>query len=307
MSNSAKPDHTQAASTSNFIRSHIEADLAAGRFQGRGWAGQPGAAALHANASADPAAIRTRFPPEPNGYLHLGHAKSICLNFGLAQHYNGACHLRFDDTNPEKEEQQYVDSIEDVVQWLGFDWRQHLYFASNYFDFMYSAAEYLISEKYTSPSYLAVQGGSNGGLLIGAVVNQRPELFKVAFPQVGVMDMLRFHKFTVGWGWVVEYGSSDTIAHFKNLYGYSPIHNIKPANYPAVMVTTADHDDRVVPAHSFKYIATLQENQKGTNPVLIRVDVKAGHGAGKPLSKTIEEVADMYSFMLYNMGVTPKW
>jgi glutaminyl-tRNA synthetase len=145
MSNSAKPDHTQAASTSNFIRSHIEADLAAGRFQGRGWAGQPGAAALHANASADPAAIRTRFPPEPNGYLHLGHAKSICLNFGLAQHYNGACHLRFDDTNPEKEEQQYVDSIEDVVQWLGFDWRQHLYFASNYFDFMYSAAEYLIS------------------------------------------------------------------------------------------------------------------------------------------------------------------
>ncbi len=177
----------------------------------------------------------------------------------------------------------------------------------NVFDDFIAAAEYLISEKYTSPSYLAVQGGSNGGLLIGAVVNQRPELFKVAFPQVGVMDMLRFHKFTVGWGWVVEYGSSDTLAHFKNLYGYSPIHNIKPANYPAVMVTTADHDDRVVPAHSFKYIATLQENQKGTNPVLIRVDVKAGHGAGKPLSKTIEEVADTYSFMLYNMGVTPKW
>ncbi|MBP6511641.1 MAG: S9 family peptidase [Bacteroidia bacterium] len=177
----------------------------------------------------------------------------------------------------------------------------------NVFDDFIAAAEYLISEKYTSPSYLAVQGGSNGGLLIGAVVNQRPELFKVAFPQVGVMDMLRFHKFTVGWGWVVEYGSSDTLAHFKNLYGYSPIHNIKPANYPAVMVTTADHDDRVVPAHSFKYIATLQENQKGTNPVLIRVDVKAGHGAGKPLSKTIDEVADTYSFMLYNMGVTPKW
>lgn len=177
----------------------------------------------------------------------------------------------------------------------------------NVFDDFIAAAEYLISEKYTSPSYLAVQGGSNGGLLIGAVVNQRPELFKVAFPQVGVMDMLRFHKFTVGWGWVVEYGSSDTLAHFKNLYGYSPIHNIKPANYPAVMVTTADHDDRVVPAHSFKYIATLQENQMGTNPVLIRVDVNAGHGAGKPLSKTIEEVADTYSFMLYNMGVTPKW
>lgn len=177
----------------------------------------------------------------------------------------------------------------------------------NVFDDFIAAAEYLIKENYTSSSYLAVQGGSNGGLLIGAVVNQRPELYKVAFPQVGVMDMLRFHKFTVGWGWVVEYGSSDTLEHFKFLYNYSPIHNIKPISHPAVMVTTADHDDRVVPAHSFKYIATLQENQKGTNPVLIRVDVKAGHGAGKPLSKTIEEVADMYSFMLYNMGVTPKW
>jgi len=177
----------------------------------------------------------------------------------------------------------------------------------NVFDDFIGAAEYLIKEKYTSTSYLAVQGGSNGGLLIGAVINQRPELFKVAFPQVGVMDMLRFHKFTVGWGWVVEYGSSDTLAHFKNLYGYSPVHNIKPQEYPAVMVTTADHDDRVVPAHSFKYIATLQENQMGNNPVLIRIDVKAGHGAGKPLSKTIDEVADAYSFMFYNMGITPKW
>ena len=177
----------------------------------------------------------------------------------------------------------------------------------NVFDDFIAAAEYLIKENYTSSSYLAVQGGSNGGLLIGAVVNQRPELFKVAFPQVGVMDMLRFHKFTVGWGWVVEYGSSDTLEHFQYLYNYSPLHNIKPAEYPAVMVTTADHDDRVVPAHSFKYIATLQENQKSLNPVLIRIDVKAGHGAGKPLSKTIEEVADTYSFMLYNMGVTPKF
>lgn len=177
----------------------------------------------------------------------------------------------------------------------------------NVFDDFIAAAEYLVKENYTSPSYLAVQGGSNGGLLIGAVVNQRPELFKVAFPQVGVMDMLRFHKFTVGWGWVVEYGSSDSIQDFRNLYNYSPLHNIRPANYPAVMVTTADHDDRVVPAHSFKYIAALQENQKGTNPVLIRIDVKAGHGAGKPLSKTIEEIADTYSFMFYNMGVTPTW
>lgn len=176
----------------------------------------------------------------------------------------------------------------------------------NVFDDFIAAGEYLVKQNYTSPSYLACQGGSNGGLLIGAVINQRPDLFKVAFPQVGVMDMLRFHKFTVGWGWVVEYGSSDSLAHFKNLYGYSPLHNIKQVNYPAVMVTTADHDDRVVPAHSFKYIATLQENQRGTNPVLIRIDVKAGHGAGKPLSKSIEEIADIYSFMFYNMGIEVK-
>jgi prolyl oligopeptidase len=174
------------------------------------------------------------------------------------------------------------------------------------FDDFIAAAEYLTREKYTSPLRLAIQGGSNGGLLIGAVVNQRPDLFKVAFPQVGVMDMLRFHKFTVGWGWVVEYGSSDSLQHFKNLYGYSPIHNIKPVSHPAVMVTTADHDDRVVPAHSFKYIATLQEKNKGNNPMLIRIDVKAGHGAGKPLSKTIEEIADIYSFMFFNMGVEIK-
>jgi len=134
-----------AASTSNFIRSHIEADLAAGYYASRTWAGKPGPARAHAGASADPEKIRTRFPPEPNGYLHLGHAKSICLNFGLALHYGGACHLRFDDTNPEKEEQEYVDSIQDAVQWLGFDWGPNLYFASDYFAFMYEAAEYLIS------------------------------------------------------------------------------------------------------------------------------------------------------------------
>ncbi len=133
-----------AASTSNFIRSHIEADLAAGKYAARGWAGKPGPAQSHAGATADPAKIRTRFPPEPNGYLHLGHAKSICLNFGLAEHYGGACHLRFDDTNPEKEEQEYVDSIRDAVKWLGFDWGPHGYFASDYFDFMYAAAEHLI-------------------------------------------------------------------------------------------------------------------------------------------------------------------
>jgi glutaminyl-tRNA synthetase len=134
-----------AASTSNFIRSHIEADLAAGKYASRIWGGKPGPARAHAGATADTAKIRTRFPPEPNGYLHLGHAKSICLNFGLALHYGGACHLRFDDTNPEKEEQEYVDSIRDAVQWLGFDWGPNLYFASDYFDFMYEAAEYLIT------------------------------------------------------------------------------------------------------------------------------------------------------------------
>ena len=134
-----------AASISNFIRSAIDADLAAGKHAGRGWAGQPGPGERHRSAAPDPAKIRTRFPPEPNGYLHLGHAKSICLNFGLAEHYGGACHLRFDDTNPEKEEQEYVDSIRDMVQWLGFNWGPHLYFASDYFDFMYEAAEYLIT------------------------------------------------------------------------------------------------------------------------------------------------------------------
>jgi prolyl oligopeptidase len=177
----------------------------------------------------------------------------------------------------------------------------------NVFDDFISAAEYLQKEKYTSPEYTACQGGSNGGLLIGAVINQRPDLYKVAFPQVGVMDMLRFHKFTVGWGWVVEYGSSDSLDQFKNLVKYSPLHNITKKAYPATMVTTADHDDRVVPAHSFKYIATLQENQQGANPVLIRIDVKAGHGAGKPLSKSIDEITDMYAFMFQNMNWKVKY
>jgi len=177
----------------------------------------------------------------------------------------------------------------------------------NVFDDFIAAGEYLINKKYTSSDFLAIQGGSNGGLLIGAVVNQRPDLFKVAFPAVGVMDMLRYHKFTVGWGWVVEYGSSDDAENFKNLYKYSPVHTVKDVKYPAVMVTTADHDDRVVPAHSYKYIATLQEHNTGNNPKLIRIDMKAGHGAGKPLSKTIDELADIYSFLFYNMGVTPKY
>lgn len=173
----------------------------------------------------------------------------------------------------------------------------------NVFDDFISAAQYLIANKYTSSKKLAVRGGSNGGLLVGAVINQRPDLFKVAIPEVGVMDMLRFHKFTIGWNWIAEYGSSERENDFKFLYAYSPIHNIKEGvNYPATMIVTADHDDRVVPAHSFKYAATLQEKYKGKNPVLIRIDTNSGHGASNVM-KNIELAADIYSFTLYNMGV----
>ena len=178
----------------------------------------------------------------------------------------------------------------------------------NVFDDCIACAEYLINNKYTSPKYLALNGGSNGGLLVGAVVNQRPDLFAVAVPQVGVMDMLRYHLFTIGWNWASDYGTSeDDEAMFKALYAYSPLHTIKSGeavHYPAIMVTTADHDDRVVPAHSFKYAATLQAAQTGDQPKIIRIDTKAGHGGGKPISKVLEEQADIYSFILYNMGLT---
>ena len=174
----------------------------------------------------------------------------------------------------------------------------------NVFDDFIGAAEFLIGKKYTNPGKLAIRGGSNGGLLIGAAMTQRPELFKVAIPQVGVMDMLRYHKFTIGWAWATEYGRSDKKEDFENLYKYSPLHNLKPGvKYPATLVTTADHDDRVVPAHSFKFAATLQADNDGANPTLIRIETKAGHGAGKPTSKQIEEAADIWSFVMYNLGM----
>lgn len=173
----------------------------------------------------------------------------------------------------------------------------------NVFDDFIAAAEYLIREKYTSSQKLAINGGSNGGLLVGAVMNQRPELFRVAVPQVGVMDMLRFHKFTIGWNWIADYGSSDNADEFKALYAYSPLHNLRPGvNYPATLITTADHDDRVVPAHSFKYAAALQEVYKGPNPMLIRIDTNSGHGASNT-KKAIEATADVYAFILWNMGI----
>ncbi|WP_394800141.1 prolyl oligopeptidase family serine peptidase [Mucilaginibacter roseus] len=176
----------------------------------------------------------------------------------------------------------------------------------NVFDDFIAAAEYLIKNKYTSKDYLAVSGGSNGGLLIGATITQRPDLCKVAFPAVGVLDMLRYNKFTAGAGWAYDYGTAeDSKEMFEYLYKYSPYHAIKPASYPATMVTTADHDDRVVPAHSFKFASRLQEMQKGNAPILIRIETNAGHGAGRSTAQIISEQADKWSFMFYNMGV--KW
>jgi len=188
----------------------------------------------------------------------------------------------------------------------GEDWHQAgmLDRKQNVFDDFIAAAEYLIAERYTSPPKLAIGGGSNGGLLIGAVLNQRPDLFGAALPAVGVMDMLRFHKFTIGWAWVTEYGSADSVGQFPFLYRYSPIHNMKPgAHYPATLITTADHDDRVVPAHSFKYAAALQAAQGGPDPVLIRIETKAGHGAGKPTAKIIEEQTDRWAFLVHVLHV----
>ncbi|MCC6185623.1 MAG: S9 family peptidase, partial [Chitinophagaceae bacterium] len=188
----------------------------------------------------------------------------------------------------------------------GEDWHRGGMLASkqNVFDDFIAAAEFLIAEKYTNPKRLAIRGGSNGGLLVAACMVQRPELFGVAIPQVGVLDMLRYHKFTVGWGWAVEYGSSDKAEQFDYLIKYSPLHNVKKeVCYPATLITTADHDDRVVPAHSFKFAATLQMFNHCPRPSLIRIDSKAGHGAGKPTSKLIDEAADIWSFVFWNMRV----
>jgi prolyl oligopeptidase len=187
----------------------------------------------------------------------------------------------------------------------GEEWHQAgmLNKKQNVFDDFIAAAEYLIAEKYTNKNKLAINGGSNGGLLVGACMTQRPELFKVAIPAVGVLDMLRYHKFTIGWGWAVEYGSSDNKEQFEYILKYSPLHNVKDSvSYPATLIMTADHDDRVVPAHSFKFAATLQEKPVSVDkPILIRIDTKAGHGAGKPTTKLIEDATDMYAFVLWNL------
>jgi len=176
----------------------------------------------------------------------------------------------------------------------------------NVFDDFIAAADYLVSQGYTSAERLAIAGGSNGGLLVGATMTQRPDLCQVALPAVGVMDMLKYQKFTIGWNWAPEYGTSDDEAQFHNLLSFSPLHKLRPGTtYPATLITTADHDDRVVPAHSFKFSAQLQADQAGPNPVLIRIDVNAGHGAGKSTKLQIQEWADVWSFTFYNMGVMP--
>lgn len=177
----------------------------------------------------------------------------------------------------------------------------------NVFDDFISAAEYLIANRYTSSKKLAINGGSNGGLLVGACLTQRPDLFAVAIPEVGVLDMLRYNLFTIGWSWASDYGTSlESKEMFEYLKGYSPLHNVKIyTKYPATMVMTGDHDDRVVPAHSFKFAATLQNRNGGTMPTLIRIDSKAGHGAGKPIGKLLEAQTDMWSFVMFNLGMKP--
>ncbi len=175
----------------------------------------------------------------------------------------------------------------------------------NVFDDFIAAAEYLIANGYTSTPKLAIGGGSNGGLLVGACMTQRPELFAAAFPAVGVMDMLRFHTFTIGRHWTSDYGCSENPEEFAALHKYSPVHKVRPARYPTTLVSTADHDDRVVPAHSFKFISELQAAHQGDNPVLIRIETKAGHGAGKPTAKIIEEASDKWAFACYALDFTP--
>ena len=189
----------------------------------------------------------------------------------------------------------------------GEDWHQAGTHAKkqNVFDDFFAAAQWLIANKYTSTPKLAIRGASNGGLLMGAALTQHPELWGATLPEVGVMDMLRFQKFTIGWAWTSDYGSSDNADDFKALYAYSPLHNLKPGTkYPPTMISTADHDDRVVPGHSFKFAATMQADQAGPAPVLIRIETKSGHGASS-LTKALESVADVYAFTMYNLGVTP--
>jgi prolyl oligopeptidase len=189
---------------------------------------------------------------------------------------------------------------------FGREWHQAgtVHQKQNVFDDFIAAGEWLCENNWTRPERLGIRGGSNGGLLVGACMTQRPDLFAACLPAVGVLDMLRYHKFTIGWAWASDYGTSDDPEHFKSLYAYSPYHNVEPGRaYPATLVTTGDHDDRVVPAHSFKFAAALQAAQSGSEPTLIRIETRGGHGAGKPTAMRIAEYADLWAFLASELGM----
>jgi prolyl oligopeptidase len=269
------------------------------------------------NFSSDDYILRQEFYPSKDGTLipiFICHKKNLemdgkrpTLLYGYGG-FNISIEPYFNKSNTILYENDGVYAIANIRGGgeYGEEWHKGGMYDNkqNVFDDFTYAGKYLINENITSKNYLAIQGQSNGGLLIGAVINQNPDLFRVAFPEVGVMDMLRYEKFTIGHAWSVEYGSIKEMKHFKNIIKYSPLHNIKKnIQYPSVFIYTADHDDRVVPAHSFKYAANLQSLKENKNPVLIRVGINAGHGAGKPTKKIIEEHAEKWAFLFNEMGL----